>query len=79
MTLDESAHAGRHATEEIIAVHEALGRLEEIDPKGSRVVELRFFGGLTMEETARTMGVAAATAYRAWNHARAWLYREIAG
>ena len=79
VTLDESAHAGKHVTTEIIAVHEALEKLEAIDPQGSRVVELRFFGGLTMEEAARILGIAEATAYRSWNHARAWLYREIAG
>ena len=79
ITLDENAHAGDHATEEVLAVHEALERLEDVDRQGSRIVELRFFGGLTMEETARVMGIAEATAYRSWNHARAWLYREIAG
>lgn len=79
VTLDEDAHAGDRATEEVIAVHEALERLEQVDTQGSRIVELRFFGGLTMEEAARILGIAEATAYRSWNHARAWLYREIAG
>jgi RNA polymerase sigma factor (TIGR02999 family) len=78
ITLDENAHAGRHASDEVIAVHEALDRLARVDPQGSRVVELRFFGGLTAEETANVMGVAESTVYRAWEHARSWLFREIA-
>jgi len=78
ITLDENAHAGRHAFDEVLAVHEALDRLAEVDPQGSRVVELRFFGGLTAEETAHAMGVAESTVYRAWEHARSWLFREIA-
>jgi RNA polymerase sigma factor (TIGR02999 family) len=63
--------------EEVIAVHEALERLERIDPERSRVVELRFFCGLSVEETAHVLGTTTRTVYRAWNHARAWLYREI--
>jgi RNA polymerase sigma factor (TIGR02999 family) len=78
VTLDETAHAGMHAAKEVLAVHEALERLEVIHPQGGRVVELRFFGGLTVQETAQVMDVAEATVYRAWNHARSWLYREIA-
>ena len=77
ITFEEGEHAGTHAAEEVVAVHEALEKLEAIDSQGARVVELRFFGGLTMEETARIMNVAEATAYRAWNHARSWLFREI--
>jgi len=77
VTLDDNAHAGRHASEELIAVHEALDRLAAVDPQGGRVVELRFFGGLTAEETAQVMGIAPSTVYRAWEHARSWLYREI--
>jgi RNA polymerase sigma factor (TIGR02999 family) len=75
--LDETAHAGRHAAEEIVAVHEALEKLEAVDPQGSRVVQLRFFGGLTAEETARVMDLAPSTVYRVWEHARTWLFREI--
>jgi RNA polymerase sigma factor (TIGR02999 family) len=78
ITLDEDAHAGQHASDEVIAVHEALEKLTEIDPQGGRVVELRFFGGLTAEETAKSMGVAESTVYRSWEHARSWLFREIA-
>ena len=77
VTLDEKVHAGTHATEEIVAVHEALKKLEQIDPQGGRVVELRFFGGLTVEETAKVLGVSEPTVYRAWEHARSWLFREM--
>ena len=63
---------------EVLAVHEALEKLEQIDPQGARVVELRFYGGLTAEETARVLGVAESTVFRSWLHARTWLYREIA-
>lgn len=65
--------------DDVIAVHEALTKLEEIDPQGCRVVELRFFGGLTAAETARVLEVAESTVYLAWEHARTWLYREITG
>ena len=63
--------------DETLAVHEALGRLEAIDPRMSRVVELRFFCGLTAEETAAAMGISVRSGYELWEHARAWLFREI--
>ena len=62
---------------DILAVHEALERLEEASPERARVVELRFFGGLSNEETAKTLGVTERTVYRMWQYARAWLHREI--
>ena len=55
----------------------ALSRLEALDPEQGRIVELRFYGGLTIEETASVMGVSAGTVKRHWAVARAWLYREI--
>jgi RNA polymerase sigma factor (sigma-70 family) len=54
-----------------------LAALAAIDPRGARVVELRFFSGLTVEETAAVLEVSAGTVKRDWNTARAWLYREI--
>jgi RNA polymerase sigma factor (TIGR02999 family) len=65
--------------EEVIAVHEALARLERVAPELGNIVELRFFGGLTVEETAAALNVTERTVYRMWNQARAWLYREIRG
>ena len=63
--------------DEILAVHEALETLEAIDPRRSQIVELRFFAGMTMKETAAVMGVSERTAYGLWEHARAWLFREL--
>jgi RNA polymerase sigma factor (TIGR02999 family) len=62
---------------DVEALHEALERLAVIDPKRSRLVELRYFGGLTIEETAEALGVSPATVKRGWALARAWLAREL--
>lgn len=62
---------------DVIAVDEALEALSRVDPRPSQVVELRFFGGFTVEETAETLGVSARTVINDWNTARAWLYREL--
>ena len=64
---------------EILALDAALDRLEAIDRRRSRLVELRFFGGLTVDETAAVLGVAPITVKRDWALARAWLYRELRG
>jgi RNA polymerase sigma-70 factor (ECF subfamily) len=61
------------------ALDQALSRLEALDPEQGRMVELRFFGGMTIEETAVVMGKSTATIKREWAVARAWLYRELAG
>ena len=78
-TLDESAVASPRKSGEVLAIDEALERLQEIDPRKSQVVELRFFGGLTVEETAEVVGVSPFTVIRDWNLAKAWLHREIRG
>jgi RNA polymerase sigma factor (TIGR02999 family) len=62
-----------------LALDTALRKLEALDPDQARIVELRFFGGLTVEETAEVMGVSAATIKREWALARGWLYRELNG
>jgi len=77
VTLDENAHAGSRPWEEMLDVHEALERFQHLDAEGARVVELRFFGGLEFAQIARAIDRSEATVYRIWNHARAWLYREI--
>ena len=64
--------------EYVLAVDEALQRLTEIDPQAGRVVELRFFGGLAVEEIAQVLGVSSRTVKRDWQMAKAWLLREIA-
>ena len=62
---------------DIVALDEALERLAEIDEQQSRIVELRFFSGLTVEETAEVLGISPATVKRDWSMAKAWLHREI--
>lgn len=62
---------------ELLALDEALTQLEALDPRQARIVELRFFGGLTVEETAEVTGVSARTVKREWRTARAWLRREL--
>jgi len=64
---------------DVLAVDDALRKLAEQDPELARVVELRFFGGLSVEETARVMGSSTATVTRAWRVARMWLMRELEG
>lgn len=63
---------------DVIAVHEAIERLEELNERQARLIELRFFGGLTVEETAEAAGVSRSTAEREWRVAKAWLRRELA-
>ena len=63
----------------LIELDFALKKLAELDPNKSRLVELRYFGGLSLEETAEVMGVSRPTVIRQWRLAKAWLYKEIAG
>jgi RNA polymerase sigma factor (sigma-70 family) len=69
--------AGRVA--EVVALDDALERLAEIAPRKSQLVELRFFGGLSIEEAAEVLGVSPGTVMRDWTFVKAWLRREIAG
>ena len=62
-----------------MALNEVLDRLSELDSRKGRVVELRFFGGLTIEETAEALSISTATVERDWNFARAWLHRALSG
>jgi RNA polymerase sigma factor (TIGR02999 family) len=78
VTLDESLVAGQSPSVDLVSLDEALERLEAIDPEQARLVELRFFGGLTIEETAEAMKISPATVKRHWTIARAWLARELA-
>jgi len=72
-----SGVAAPEIDEDLLALDEVLTRLAAIDPQQSRVVELRFFGGLTMEETAEVMDISPATVGREWTLAKAWLYAEL--
>jgi len=80
ISLDEVASvSGEGANEALIALDFALQKLETIDPEQSRIVELRYFGGLTIEETAEVLKTSPSTIQREWTIARAWLYRVISG
>jgi RNA polymerase sigma factor (sigma-70 family) len=65
--------------EDLIALDDALESLAELDARKSRIVELRFFGGLSVEETAEVLKISARTVMRDWGLAQAWLYRELSG
>ena len=77
LSLDENIDVTGERARELVALDEALERLAEIDPEKSRVVELRFFGGLSVEETAEVLGVSAPTVKRHWRMAKAWLYGQM--
>ncbi len=77
ISLDHAAAVSEEYPEEIAALDEALTRLTAFDERQSLIVELRFFGGLTIEETADYLGLSVATAKREWSTAKAWLSREI--
>ena len=77
--LEDAAVVGSALDHDLLALDEALTRLAAIDPQQSRVVELRFFGGLTLEETAEVMRISPATVGREWRMAKAWLFAEIGG
>ena len=65
--------------DELLAVHEALDRLASHDARKAELVKLRYFAGLSFEETAEVLGISVPTANRDWAYARAWLHQEIAG
>jgi RNA polymerase sigma factor (TIGR02999 family) len=77
ITFDEAHLGSQKEDERLIALDEALQELEEIDPQQSRIIELRYFGGLTIEETAEALSLSPATIKREWTTARAWLYRKL--
>jgi len=73
----EPAADGERAAIDLLALDDALVSLEAVDPRHARVVELRFFGGLTVEDTAAALEISPATVKRDWEMARAWLFREL--
>jgi RNA polymerase sigma factor (TIGR02999 family) len=78
LSLTAADRFGRKPEVELVALDDALKELAETNPKHSRVVELRFFGGLTIEETDQVMSLSHATTERYWSFARAWLRRKLA-
>jgi len=77
VSLDEVANLAQGRAAELVALDDALQTLAAFDPQQSQIVELRFFGGLTIAETAEVLGVSHATVERDWSVARAWLRREM--
>ncbi len=75
--LDEALAISRHRSADLVTLNDALEALATLDPRQSQVVELRFFGGLSVEETAEVLQISGITVIREWNKARAWLYREL--
>lgn len=77
VSFDEALAVGSERRNDLVALDDALRSLAEIDERKSRVVELRFFGGLSNEEIAEVLGISTITVIREWNKAKAWLYREL--
>ena len=77
VSLDQAANISLEQSDDLLALDEALNALAEIDPQQSRVIELRYFGGLTIEETAEVMDLSTATIKREWAMARAWLHQAL--
>jgi RNA polymerase sigma-70 factor, ECF subfamily len=77
VSLDKVLLVAPDRTDELLGIHELLSRLEELDARQGRIVELRYFAGLTTEETAEVLGVSPKTVQREWNMAKAWLYGEL--
>src|SRR5947208_2765222 len=79
VSLEEAAVVGGDEDVDLLALDDAMNALARIDPRKVQVVEMRFFGGLSVEETAEVLKVSTVTVKRDWRAARAWLYRELTG
>lgn len=79
VSLSEAMTISPERGEDLIALDDALESLSELDSRKSRIVELRFFGGLSVEETAEVLKISPRTVMRDWGLAQAWLYRELSG
>lgn len=75
--MTESAFALAAPADELLAVHEALDRLAVVDPPAAKLVKLRYFVGMTVEECASALGLGKRSTENLWSYARAWLHREI--
>jgi RNA polymerase sigma factor (TIGR02999 family) len=78
ITLEDDSASTEQPLDDLITLSEALRRLEQLDARQAQVVECRFFGGLSLEETAEALNISPATVSRDWTFARAWLHRELA-
>ena len=79
LSFDDAIEAGERPSADLVALDDALNDLARIDPRKMQVVEMRFFGGLSVEETAEVLKISPITVMRDWNTAKAWLYRELNG
>jgi RNA polymerase sigma factor (TIGR02999 family) len=79
LLVDEAVGPSSQRELDLVALDDALKALAELDERQSRIVELRFFGGLSIEDTSRILEISPATVKREWSTARAWLYEEISG
>jgi RNA polymerase sigma factor (TIGR02999 family) len=79
LDIDAVDVATRADPEQLLAIDDALAKLARQDPAAARLVELRYFGGLTVDEAGKALGMSTATAYRHWKYARAWLHGELLG
>ena len=79
LDIDAVDVATRATPDQLLAIDDALAKLAREDPPAARLVELRYFAGLTVDEAGKTLGMSTATAYRHWKYARAWLYSELLG
>ena len=79
VALDDAVATGASPDVDVLALDQALDRLEQLDPRQARVVELRYFGGMSAAEAAEAVGLSLATVNRDWAMARAWLFRELGG
>jgi RNA polymerase sigma factor (TIGR02999 family) len=79
VALDDAVATGASPDVDVLALDQALDRLEQLDPRQARVVELRYFGGMSAAEAADAVGLSLATVNRDWAMARAWLFRELGG
>src|SRR5271157_3076724 len=79
VSLEEAAVVGGGRAADMVALDDAMNALARLDPRKVQVVEMRFFGGLSVEETAEVLKVSPITVMRDWSTAKAWLYRELAG
>jgi RNA polymerase sigma-70 factor (ECF subfamily) len=78
VSLDEAALVGSVRAADLVALDNAMNTLAQLDPRKAQVIEMRFFGGLSVDETADVLKVSPATVMRDWSTAKAWLYRELA-
>jgi RNA polymerase sigma-70 factor (ECF subfamily) len=79
VSLEDAAVMGGHRAANLVALDDAMNALARLDPRKVQVVEMRFFGGLSVEETAEVLKVSPVTVMRDWSMAKAWLYRECGG